>query len=177
MQLAHPWPLGLASAALWVVAGCFRALALLEVSLHVEVSALVLAGIATSSFWGLAGKALLLVVGCLRLLALFAASQDDAGTSALLGGKGASNLFLFATGKVSPLVKGCFFPCEVFVAGFAAVGPRSLLEIEEADELILADGGLRPVAALWMPDGMPLNCGLCKPELGGLNPVVDGRNL
>lgn len=28
--------------------------------------------------------------------------------------------------------------------------------LEEAGALLLANGGLRPAAALWMPDGIPL---------------------
>ncbi len=38
--------------------------------------------------------------------------------------------------------------------------------------LLLADGGLRPGAALWIPDDMLLNRGLGKPGLGSLDPNV-----
>lgn len=51
------------------------------------------------------------------------------------------------------------------------VGPRSWSVLEEAVALLLADGGLRPPANLWMPDGFR------KPELGCLDPNVhtEGR--
>lgn len=50
--------------------------------------------------------------------------------------------------------------------------------LEESCALILADGGFRPGAALWMPDGMPLNCGFRKPRLGCLDPdATEGRAL
>ena len=40
----------------------------------------------------------------------------------------------------------------------------------EACALLLAEGGLRPSAALWMPDGIPVCRGFCKPGLGCLDP-------
>lgn len=60
---------------------------------------------------------------------------------------------------------------------YVPVGPRSLSIFEEAGALLLADGGLRPGANLWMPDGMPLNCVFRKPELGSLDSNVhtEGR--
>ncbi len=42
--------------------------------------------------------------------------------------------------------------------------------LEEADALLLADGGLRPGAALWILDGMLLNRGFGKPGSGCLDP-------
>lgn len=52
------------------------------------------------------------------------------------------------------------------------VGPRSLSVLEEAGALLLANGGLRLGAALWMPDGIPVICGLGKPEVGCLDPNI-----
>lgn len=123
--------------------------------------------------------------------------------------------FLLAIGRASPLVKGCFFACKIFVAGTVAaciwgqnkqkkyievyyhlryewwgseiklhriyisqtnvsvpVCPRSFSVLKEVGALLLADGGLRPGAALWIPDGMLLNRGLGKPGLGCLDPNV-----
>lgn len=44
--------------------------------------------------------------------------------------------------------------------------------LEEAGVLVLADGGLRPDAALWMPDCMPFNRGFSRPDAGCLDPKV-----
>lgn len=49
---------------------------------------------------------------------------------------------------------------------------RSLSVLEEAGPLLLVDGGLRPGAALWIPDGTPVKCGLGKPEVGCFNPNI-----
>lgn len=49
---------------------------------------------------------------------------------------------------------------------------------EQDGALLLAKGGLRPVAALWMPeDGMSLDCGFRKPDIGCLDPNIgtEGR--
>lgn len=40
----------------------------------------------------------------------------------------------------------------------------------EAGALLRAEGGLRPSAALWMPDGIPIYRGFCKLGLGCLDP-------
>lgn len=49
---------------------------------------------------------------------------------------------------------------------------RSLSVLREDMGWFLADGGLRPGTALRMPEGMLLNCGLCNPELGCLDPNI-----
>lgn len=50
------------------------------------------------------------------------------------------------------------------------VGPHCLSVFEEAGILLLADGGLRPGAPLWIADGIALSRGFNKPELGCLDP-------
>lgn len=56
-------------------------------------------------------------------------------------------------------------------------GPWSLSVLEEAGALLLVDGGLRPGAALWMLEGMPLNRGFCKQVMGCLDPKNQHRTI